>query len=196
MDREADAAVADEPGQRPIDHFGARRELAIDRGDEHAGEAEEGVANARIEVEPDLRGELPADRVRYLMGVGYPTDIVEAVSRGIDLFDCVLPTRTARFGYAFTRQGRLAIKHARFTEDARPIDPACACYTCRSFSRAYLRHLHRSKEMLAPRLLTLHNLAFYQDLMRQIRAAIVAGPEALASLRQLARRWQEPYEDA
>ncbi|MCB9743048.1 MAG: tRNA guanosine(34) transglycosylase Tgt [Alphaproteobacteria bacterium] len=140
--------------------------------------------------------ELPADRVRYLMGVGYPTDIVEAVSRGIDLFDCVLPTRTARFGYAFTRQGRLAIKHARFTEDARPIDPACACYTCRSFSRAYLRHLHRSKEMLAPRLLTLHNLAFYQDLMRQIRAAIVAGPEALASLRQLARRWQEPYEDA
>lgn len=136
--------------------------------------------------------ELPADRVRYLMGVGYPIDIVEAVQRGVDLFDCVLPTRTARFGYAFTREGRLAVKHARFRDDPRPIDTACACYTCRSFSRAYLRHLYLAKEMLAPRLLTLHNLAFYQDLMTRVRASIAEGPRALEALRVEAERWQAP----
>lgn len=138
---------------------------------------------------------LPAHKVRYLMGVGYPIDLVEAVLRGVDLFDCVLPTRTARFGYVFTRQGRLAIKHARFARDPRPLDANCACYTCRSFSRAYLRHLHLTGELLAPRLLSLHNLAFYQDLMARLRATLPAGPGALAEVREEALRWQEPYRD-
>ncbi|MCB9758756.1 MAG: tRNA guanosine(34) transglycosylase Tgt [Alphaproteobacteria bacterium] len=139
--------------------------------------------------------ELPDDRVRYLMGVGYPGDIVEAVVRGVDLFDCVLPTRTARFGYAFTLQGRMAIKHARFKEDSLPIDPFCACYTCRSFSRAYLRHLFLSREILAPRLLSLHNLFFYQAFMARLRDAIQTGPDALNALRAPARRWQQPFSD-
>jgi queuine tRNA-ribosyltransferase len=138
---------------------------------------------------------LPAHKVRYLMGVGYPIDIVEAVIRGVDLFDCVLPTRTARFGYLFTEKGRLAIKHAAHREDSRPIEDGCPCYTCRSFSRAYLRHLHLSGELLAPRLFTLHNLAFYQRLMARLRDSIVEGPEALESLRLQAKRWQEPYRD-
>jgi len=138
--------------------------------------------------------ELPSDRVRYLMGVGYPVDIVDAVMRGVDLFDCVLPSRTARFGYLFTDHGRMAIKHARFKEDTRPIDED-ACYTLRPFSRAYLRHLHRSKDVLAPRLFTLHNLAFYQRLMRRIRDAIDAGPDALAALRVEAERWSGPYRE-
>ena len=138
--------------------------------------------------------ELPKDRVRYLMGVGYPVDIVDAVMRGVDLFDCVLPSRTARFGYLFTEQGRMAIKHARFKEDSRPVDTD-PCYTLRHFSRAYLRHLHRSKDVLAPRLFTLHNLAFYQRLMRRIREAIDVGPDALVALRAEALRWSGPYRE-
>ncbi len=118
---------------------------------------------------------LPPDRPRYLMGVGTPLDIVEAVARGIDLFDCVLPTRTARNGLLFTSQGRVAIKHARFERDPRPLDENCGCYTCRNYSRAYLRHLYKSREILASRLHTLHNLYYYQNLMRRIRAAIEAG---------------------
>ncbi len=132
---------------------------------------------------------MPADRIRYLMGVGYPVDIVDAVIRGIDLFDCVLPTRSGRFGYAFTSEGKLAVKHARFADDERPLDPACTCYTCRSFSRAYLRHLHQSNEILAPRLLSLHNVAFYQALLARIRVAIEEGPKALDALRADAERW-------
>jgi queuine tRNA-ribosyltransferase len=126
---------------------------------------------------------LPANKVRYLMGVGYPIDIVEAVLRGVDLFDCVLPTRNARTGQLFTSVGRLSIKHARFRADPGPLDPGCACYTCRSFSRAYLRHLFMADELLGHRLLTLHNLAYYLGLMERLRAAIQSGPEALASLR-------------
>ena len=132
---------------------------------------------------------LPATKVRYLMGVGYPVDIAEAVSRGIDLFDCVIPTRSGRFGQVFTHEGRLTIKHARYREDSRPLDPECPCYTCRSFSRAYLRHLFQANEILAPRLLSLHNIAFYQRLMARLRAAIEQGPDALSEVRALALRW-------
>jgi queuine tRNA-ribosyltransferase len=130
--------------------------------------------------------ELPEDRVRYLMGVGYPLDIYLAVLRGIDLFDCVLPTRSGRFGQAFTSQGRLTIRHARYREDSRPLDPACRCYTCRSFSRAYLRHLFLGKELLGPRLVSLHNVTFYQGFMSKLRAAVREGPPALEALRPLA----------
>ncbi|MDE3153934.1 MAG: tRNA guanosine(34) transglycosylase Tgt [Acidobacteriota bacterium] len=118
---------------------------------------------------------LPADRPRYLMGVGTPWDLVEAVARGIDLFDCVLPTRNARNGQLFTRTGRLNIKNARYAEDERPVDEACGCYTCRHASRAYLRHLFMAGEIAAATLNTLHNLTFYLDTMRRIRDAIVFG---------------------
>ena len=138
---------------------------------------------------------LPVGRIRYLMGVGFPLDIVDAVTRGVDLFDCVLPTRSARFGQVFTVLGRMNIKHARLRDDRRPLDPACACYTCRSFSRAYLRHLFLSNEILAPRLLTLHNLTFYQRLMARLQDAIPAGPAALDDLRVEAQSWMERNED-
>jgi queuine tRNA-ribosyltransferase len=115
---------------------------------------------------------LPADRPRYLMGVGTPQDLVEGVARGIDMFDCVMPTRNARNGNLFTSEGRLNIKNARFAEDDRPLDPACGCYTCRRHSRAYLRHLYAANEMAAAALNTLHNLTFYLDTMRRIRDAI------------------------
>jgi len=115
---------------------------------------------------------LPADRPRYLMGVGTPEDLVECVARGVDMFDCVMPTRNARNGQLFTSQGRLNIKNARYAEDDGPVDPACGCYTCRHHSRAYLRHLYLAGEMTAGALNTLHNLAFYLDTMRRIREAI------------------------
>ena len=118
---------------------------------------------------------LPADKPRYVMGVGTPEDIVHAVCQGIDLFDCVMPTRNARHGVLFTRHGELRIKNARYRSDIGPIDPTCDCYTCRHFSRAYLHHLFRAGESLAGRLGTLHNLRYYQVLMQELRAAIVAG---------------------
>jgi queuine tRNA-ribosyltransferase len=117
---------------------------------------------------------LPADRPRYLMGVGKPEDLVECVARGVDMFDCVLPTRNARNGQAFTSTGTVTIKQAQWTRDAAPLDAACACYTCRHFSRAYLRHLYVAEELLAYRLLTLHNVHFYLGLMAAMREAIVA----------------------
>jgi queuine tRNA-ribosyltransferase len=117
---------------------------------------------------------LPADRPRYLMGVGTPEDLVEAVSRGIDLFDCVLPTRNARNGWLFTRHGDVKIKNARHREDTGPLDPGCPCYTCRHFSRAYLHHLHRTNEILGARLNTIHNLHFYLQLMRELRESIAS----------------------
>ena len=117
---------------------------------------------------------LPAERPRYLMGVGRPEDIVEAVRRGIDMFDCVMPTRNARNAHIFTRAGVLRIRNAQYERDTRPIDETCACYTCASrFSRAYLRHLDKCGEMLGPMLATIHNLHYYQDLMRGLREAIV-----------------------
>lgn len=118
---------------------------------------------------------LPAAKPRYLMGVGTPADIIEAVDRGIDLFDCVMPTRNARNGQLFTRQGPLNIKNARFAEDDLPPDPSCRCYTCTHFSRAYLRHLYIAGEMTGSILNTVHNVSFYLDTMRQIRQAISLG---------------------
>jgi len=118
---------------------------------------------------------LPADRPRYLMGVGTPADIVAAVSAGIDMFDCVLPTRNARNGWLYTRHGVIKLRNARYRDDLAPLDADCACYTCRNFTRAYLHHLQRVNEMLGARLNTLHNLHYYQELMAGLREAITAG---------------------
>jgi queuine tRNA-ribosyltransferase len=130
--------------------------------------------------------QLPLDRPRYLMGVGTPLDLVEGVARGIDMFDCVLPTRNARNGQLFTSTGRLNIKNAEFADDQRPADEACDCYTCRHFSRAYLRHLFHAGEMTAATLNTLHNLHFYLDTMKRVREAIVFS--TLEEIRQSYRR--------
>ena len=129
---------------------------------------------------------LPPDRPRYLMGVGTPLDLVESVARGIDMFDCVLPTRNARNGQLFTSAGRVNIKNAEYAGDRRPIDERCGCYTCRTFSRGYLRHLFQAGEMTAATLNTLHNLHFYLDTMRRIREAIVFS--TLEEVRQEYRR--------
>ncbi len=118
---------------------------------------------------------LPGDRPRYLMGVGTPDDLVGAVSRGVDMFDCVMPTRAGRTGRAFTSRGVLNMRNARHADDAGPIDPVCGCPACTRHSRAYLHHLFRCEEMLGPMLLTWHNIAYYQSLMRGLRSAIVAG---------------------
>jgi queuine tRNA-ribosyltransferase len=138
------------------------------------------------DVVADTTPHLPADRPRYLMGTGTPVDLVESVARGIDMFDCVMPTRNARNGQLFTSEGRLNIKNARYADDPAPADPACACYTCRRFSRAYLRHLFMAGEIGAAALNTLHNLHYYLDTMRRIREAIVFG--SLDELRQDYRR--------
>jgi len=118
--------------------------------------------------------ELPEDRPRYLMGVGRPEDIIAGVLRGIDMFDCVMPTRNARNGYLFTSRGVLKIRNARYQQDTRPLDPDCDCSTCQNYSRAYLRHLDRCNEILGARLMTMHNLRFYQNLMQGLRDAIEA----------------------
>jgi queuine tRNA-ribosyltransferase len=119
--------------------------------------------------------QMPQDKPRYLMGVGTPEDLVAAVAEGIDMFDCVMPTRNARNGHLFTRFGDVRIKNATYRMDTGPLDPQCKCYTCQNFSRAYLHHLHRLGEILGARLNTIHNLHYYQELMQQIRAAIEAG---------------------
>jgi queuine tRNA-ribosyltransferase len=139
---------------------------------------------AMIEV---VDAELPADRPRYLMGVGFPEDLVEGVRRGVDLFDCVAPTRMGRNGAAFTADGRLNMRRSSLRTDPRPIDAACGCSTCRRFSRAYLRHLVTSDEMLGLRLLSLHNVHFLIDLMRQARATLQAGTFDAWSTEWLAR---------
>jgi queuine tRNA-ribosyltransferase len=118
---------------------------------------------------------LPEDRPRYLMGVGKPGDIVAAVTRGIDMFDCVLPTRSGRTGQAFTRRAAVNLRNARHQDDPRPLDPDCACPTCRDYSRAYLHHMFKAGEMLGPILLTLHNLSTYQVIMAGLRWAIEVG---------------------
>jgi queuine tRNA-ribosyltransferase len=133
---------------------------------------------ATLDVVADALGDDP--RPRYLMGVGSPVDFFTAVERGIDLFDCVLPTRNGRMGHAYTRAGEIAIKHERFKEDLRPLDAGCACPVCRRHSRAYLRNLFVLKDFSAPMLLSMHNVFFYLDWMRTIREAIAAG--TLASL--------------
>ena len=119
-----------------------------------------------------VAGVIPENKPRYAMGIGYPFDIVEAVERGVDMFDCVIPTRYGRNGTAFTSGGKIIIRNAAYTEDFKPLDSKCGCYTCKNFSRAYLRHLFNAKEMLGLILLSLHNVYFFLDLMRQIRAAI------------------------
>jgi len=129
----------------------------------------------RLAVLEALAPDMPTDRPRYLMGVGTPEDIVEAVLRGVDMFDCVLPTRNARNGYLFTRHGTVKIRNSRYQDDPEPLDPDCTCYTCRNYSRAYLRHLDKCGEILGSRLNTIHNLHYYQELMAGLRAAIGAG---------------------
>jgi queuine tRNA-ribosyltransferase len=128
-----------------------------------------------MRVVAQMDGLLPEEKPRYLMGVGTPEDLLEAVARGVDLFDCVLPTRNARNGQLFTRQGRVSIRNARYRADARPPDPDCPCPTCTSTSRAYLRHLHLAGEMAAATLMTVHNLFFYLDTLRNMRQSIVLG---------------------
>jgi queuine tRNA-ribosyltransferase len=129
----------------------------------------------RLRILEGILPHMPADRPRYLMGVGRPMDIVNAVLRGIDMFDCVMPTRHARNGHLFTSQGVVNIRNAAHQSDTSPLDPACACYTCRNFSRAYLRHLDRCNEILGARLNTIHNLHYYLELMRDLRAGIESG---------------------
>ena len=134
------------------------------------GEPEE----ERIEVLEATCPKLPEDRPRYLMGVGRPEDIVAAVARGVDMFDCVLPTRNARNGHLFTRYGDIRIRNATYRMDTRPLDEDCKCYTCRNYSRAYIKHLQRCNEIQGARLATIHNLYYFQQLMREIRSAIEA----------------------
>ncbi len=122
-----------------------------------------------------LPQQMPADRPRYLMGVGKPADLVEGVMRGVDMFDCVMPTRNARNGHLFTSTGVVKIRNSQYKKDQKPIDEACSCYTCKNYSRAYLHHLYRCQEILAARLNTLHNLTYMQDLMRGLRQAIETG---------------------
>jgi queuine tRNA-ribosyltransferase len=131
---------------------------------------------------------LPADRPRYLMGMGTPEDLIEAVQQGVDMFDCVLPTRNARNGWLFTRSGDIKIRNAGHRDDVRPLDEACACYTCRHFSRAYLHHLQRANEILGAQLNTLHNLHYYLELMRELRSAIEVERLADTAARLLEQR--------
>ena len=149
------------------------------------------VGEPESEREQVLAYTLPTmamDKPRYLMGVGRPQDIIAAVLHGVDMFDCVMPTRNARNGYFFTRHGVLKIRNARYQTDTRPIDEDCSCHTCRNYSRAYLKHLDRCREMLGSHLATVHNLYFYQQLMMEIRRAIENG-----CLSEFAREFQERY---
>lgn len=138
---------------------------------------------------------LPQNKLRYLMGVGTPLNLIDAVMRGIDIFDCVLPTRNARNGKIYTHVGIINIKNSRYSLDDSPLDPSCSCYTCSSFSRAYLRHLFNCNEILGSHLLTLHNLNFYQTIMHRIRLAIGEGEDAVKALRATVLTWMAPYSD-
>jgi queuine tRNA-ribosyltransferase len=148
------------------------------------GEPEE----ERLRVLEAVVPHMPAQRPRYLMGVGRPDDIVEAVLRGVDMFDCVIPTRHARNGHLFTSGGVVNIRNSIHHADLGPLDPECSCYTCRNYTRSYLRHLDRCNEILGSRLNTIHNLHFYLDLMRSLRAAIAAGTLAAFAARYRVRR--------
>jgi queuine tRNA-ribosyltransferase len=135
------------------------------------GEPKEDMMRILAHVTPRM----PAEAPRYLMGVGTPEDLVEGVSRGVDMFDCVMPTRNARNGWLFTRFGDIKIRNARYRDDTRPLDPSCSCHTCAHFSRAYLHHLQRANEITGSRLNTLHNLHFYLTIMQEMRDAIAGG---------------------
>jgi len=156
------------------------------------GETEE----ERIAVLDAVGHELPADRPRYLMGVGTPEDLVQAVGRGMDMFDCVLPTRNARNGHLYTSEGVVRIRNSAYQDDTGPVDPHCDCYTCRNYSRAYLRHLDKCGEILGPRLATIHNLYYYHALMREMRGAIEAGGFPAWAADFLARRHGGPEGDS
>ena len=136
---------------------------------------------------------LPADKPRYLMGVGTPSDLIGAVRRGIDMFDCVMPTRSGRTGRAYTRGGVINIRNARHAEDNRPLDPGCACPACRGHSRAYLHHLFKANEMLGPMLLTWHNIQYYQDLMAELRTGILVG-DLTGTAARIEAGWQAEKE--
>ncbi len=156
------------------EHIDALCDLPFDGfaiGGLSVGEASQAMYDT-VEVSTPL---MPADKPRYLMGVGTPQNLVECIGRGIDMFDCVLPTRNARNGQCFTSRGVVKIRNAVHKHDLGPLDPDCSCYTCTNFTRAYLRHLYKSKEMLAGQLCTLHNLTYYLDLVRQARQAIEEG---------------------
>jgi queuine tRNA-ribosyltransferase len=135
------------------------------------GEPKEDMMRVLDHITPQM----PVHKPRYLMGVGTPSDIVAAVSRGIDMFDCVMPTRNARNAHIFTSQGVLKLRNSRFREDIRPLDPNCDCYTCQHFSRAYLHHLDKCREMLGAQLNTIHNVHYYQHLMQGLRQALEQG---------------------
>jgi queuine tRNA-ribosyltransferase len=165
-----------------IERLGQRDFPGYALGGLAVGESEE----ERLRVLQAVVPLLPEGRPRYLMGVGYPQDIVAAVARGIDMFDCVMPTRHARNGHLFTAAGIINIRNALYAHDTGPIDPTCGCSTCARYSRAYLRHLDRCKEILGVRLATLHNLYFYLQLMREIRHAIAGGSFAALAARILA----------
>jgi queuine tRNA-ribosyltransferase len=144
--------------------------------------------DARERILAHTAPRLPAESPRYLMGMGTPEDIIQAVAAGIDLFDCVLPTRNARNGWLYTRRGDVKIRNARWRDDARPLDESCACYACRHFTRAYLHHLQKANEILGARLNTLHNLHYYQTLMRELRDAIASARLAPTAARLLEER--------
>ena len=146
-------------------------------------------AEERIHILEFLQDKMPVDRARYLMGVGKPEDIIEAVARGIDMFDCVIPTRNARNGYLYTASGVIRIRNQQYQTDERPIDSSCDCYTCRNYSRAYLKHLDKCGEMLGARLNTIHNLSYFHKLMSDIRTAIVASDFARFRT-EFYKRWQ------
>jgi queuine tRNA-ribosyltransferase len=128
-----------------------------------------------IKVLDHIAHQMPADKPRYLMGVGTPKDLVEAVYRGIDMFDCVMPSRNARNGHIFTSEGIVRIRNSQYKQDTSSLDPTCECYTCKNFSKSYLHHLDKTKEILGSRLNTIHNLTYYQNLMKSIRTAIADG---------------------
>ena len=154
----------------------ARELAALDAPGYSIGGLSVGESKAEMVAMIDVvNAELPVDRPRYLMGVGSPEDLVEGIARGVDMFDCVLPTRTARTGSALTSEGRLNMRNARFARDARPLDEHCSCPACSRFSRAYIRHLVNQQEILGLRLLSLHNLRFLLDLVAAARQAIERG---------------------
>ena len=151
------------------------------------GESPAAMAEVVGQVAPDM----PRDKPRYLMGVGTPKDLLNGVLAGIDMFDCVMPTRNARNGTLFTSYGAVHIRNARFANDSEPLDPECSCPTCRTYTRSYLRHLHRAGEMLGAMLNTIHNLHFYVNLMKRARVAISEGRYETFRRENL-DRWREP----
>lgn len=154
------------------------------------------IGGLAVGESPDIRNQitdlctdsLPENKPRYLMGVGYPEDILEAIERGVDMFDCVIPTRNARNGTVFTRRGKVVIRHSRYRDDRLPLDPRCSCYACQNFSRAYIRHMYHVKEVLGMRLATIHNVHFYMQLLAEAREAILAN-----RFREFKREFLEQY---